>query len=140
VRDEGSRGGRALGITFAAIGAFALGAVAGMVLGGAVGAVHGRRMRETIGRLGRSPSPVAPDALEQRVHDALREDEATSDLDLHIQVSEGGLVELTGVVPDATLRRIAGDIARSVPGVEVVVNRIMTRGGETRSGPTLRPV
>jgi len=141
VSDEGSRGSDALGITLTAIGAFIVGALGGMVLGGAVGAVHGRRMRETIGRLGRSPTPPDPALLERAVHEALREDEATGDLDLHVQVSEGGLVELTGVVTDATLRRVAGDIARSVPGVEVVVNRIMTRAaGAPDRGPTLRPI
>jgi osmotically-inducible protein OsmY len=140
VTDDGSRGS-ALGTTLAAIGAFAIGAVAGMAIGGAMGAVHGGRMRETLGRLRRPASSPSPDALQQAVLDALRQDEATGDLDIHVQVMEGGLVELTGVVSDATLRRIAGDLARSVPGVQVVVNRIMTRGGTgTRPGPTLRPV
>jgi osmotically-inducible protein OsmY len=130
VRDDDSRGGGALGITVTAVAAFAVGVVAGMVLGG-VDAVHGRRMRETIGRLGRTRAKARPEAVEQAVLAALREDEATSDLDLHVQAVEPGLVELTGVVSDATLRRIAGDVARSVAGVEVVVNRIMTR----REGP-----
>jgi osmotically-inducible protein OsmY len=72
---------------------------------------------------------------------ALREDEATSDLDVHVQAVEPGLIELTGVVTDATLRRIAADVARSVPGVEVVVNRIMTRhGGPAPAGRPGRPV
>jgi osmotically-inducible protein OsmY len=135
VRDDG-RHGSVLGIVVTAVGAFALGVVGGMVLGG-VGAVHGRKVRETIGRLGRPAAPPAPEAVERAVLAALREDEATSDLDLHVQVVEPGLVELTGVVTDATLRRIAGDITRSVLGVEVVVNRIMTRSGEP--APVGRP-
>jgi osmotically-inducible protein OsmY len=138
VQDDGSRGGSALGITLTAIAAFAVGTMAGMVIGGAVGAVHGRRMRETIGRLGRRQGQPKPDVLERAVLEALHHDEATSDLDLHVQVMEGGLIELTGVVTDATLRKIAGDIAGAVPGVEVVVNRIMTRAA--RPGPTLRPI
>jgi len=140
VRDDGSRGGSALGITVTAVAAFALGVVAGMVLGG-VDAVHGRKVRETIGRLGRTPATPRPEAVEQAVLTALREDEATSDLDVHVQAVEPGLVELTGVVNDATLRRIAGDVARSVAGVEVVVNRIMTRReGPAPSGQPARPV
>jgi osmotically-inducible protein OsmY len=129
-----------LGIVVTAVGAFALGAVAGMVLGG-VGAVQPRRVRETIGRIRRGRTPPRPEALEQAVLAALREDEATSDLDVHVQAVEPGLLELTGVVTDATLRRIAGDIARSVPGVEVVVNRIMTRrGGPAPAFPPARPI
>jgi osmotically-inducible protein OsmY len=140
VRYDGSRGGNALGITITAVVAFALGVVGGMVLGG-VGAVHGRKVRDTIGRLGRPPAKPRPEAVEQAVLTALREDEATSDLDVHVQVVEPGMLELTGVVTDATLRRIAGDIARSVPGVEVVVNRIMTRrGGPAPSDRSGRPV
>jgi len=140
VGDYGSRGGGALGITLTAVAAFAVGVVGGMVLGG-VDAVHGRKMRETLGRLGRTSARPRPEAVEQAVLAALREDEATSDLDLHVQAIEPGLVELTGVVTDATLRRIAADIARSVSGVEVVVNRIMTRrDGPASSGRPARPV
>jgi osmotically-inducible protein OsmY len=136
VRDDGSRGESALGITLTAVAAFAVGVVAGMVLGG-MDAVHGRKVREALGRLGRTPAKPQPEAIERAVLAALREDEATSDLDLHVQAVEPGLLELTGVVTDATLRRIAGDIARSVPGVEVVVNRIMTRRDEP--APSGRP-
>lgn len=137
MRDDESRGGSVLGIVLTAVAAFAVGAVAGMALGGAVGAVHGGRVRETIGRIGRGARKPAPSAaeLEQAVLAALRDDEATSDLDLGVQVVEPGLVELTGVASDATLRRVAADIVRAVPGVDVVVNRVMLRGT-----PHLRPV
>jgi osmotically-inducible protein OsmY len=131
VRDDDRRGAGVLGIVLTAIGAFALGAAAGMVLGGSVGAVHGRRVRDTFGRLSgglRRP----PDDLAQAVLAALRDDEATSDLDLHVHVADHGLVELTGVVSDATVRHIAADVTRAVPGVEVVVNRVMLRGAALR--------
>jgi osmotically-inducible protein OsmY len=61
----------------------------------------------------------------------LHGDEATSDLDIEVQVGEPGLVELTGVVSDAVVRRVAADVARAVPGVEVVVNRILLRDPDT---------
>lgn len=139
MRDDG-RHGSALGIAVMAVAAFALGAAAGMVLGG-MGAGQGRRVRETIGRLSGARARPKPEAVEQAVLAALREDEATSDLDVHVQVVEPGLIELTGVVTDATLRRIAGDVAGTVPGVEVVVNRIMTRkGGPAPAGGPGRPV
>lgn len=135
MRDDETRGGSIIGIVLTAIGAFALGAAAGMALGGSVGAVHGRRVRDTFGRLSRGTRRVKPEDLAQAVLAGLREDEATSDLDIHVHVAEPGLVELTGVVSDATVRRVAADVARAVPGVEVVVNRIMLRGT-----PPLRPV
>jgi osmotically-inducible protein OsmY len=138
VRDD-DRHGSVLGIAVTAVAAFALGAVAGMALGGA-GAVQPRRVKETIGRIGRRHAPPSSETLEQAVLAALREDEATSDLDLHVQAVEPGLLELTGVVTDATVRRIAGDIARAVPGVDVVVNRIMTRRGPAPAARPARPV
>ena len=139
MRDDESRRGNVLGIVLTAIGAFAIGATAGMALGGAMGAVNRGRVRDTFNRIGRGAGR-APDDLGPMVLAALREDEATSDLDLHVHVAEPGLVELTGVVSDATVRRVAGDVARSVPGVEVVVNRIMLRGTTPRPAPQPRPV
>jgi osmotically-inducible protein OsmY len=139
VWDDESRGGSVLGIVLTAIGCFAIGAAAGMALGGSVGAVHGDRVRDTFGRLGRG-ARQAPEDLAQAILAALREDEATSDLDLHVHVADRGLVELTGVVSDATVRRVAADVTRAVPGVEVVVNRIMLRAAPTGPAPTPRPV
>jgi osmotically-inducible protein OsmY len=135
VKDTEARSGSVLGIVVTAVAAFAVGTFAGMALGGAVGAVNGGRVRDTFGKLRRVRKGVPPEELEQAVLVALHEDEATSDLDLHVHVADGGLVELTGVVSDATLRKVAGDVARAVPGVEVVVNRIMLRAGE-RPAPT----
>jgi len=139
VRDDATQDRNILGIVLTAVGAFALGAMAGMAMGGAVGKVHRGRVRDTFSRIGRG-SAKKPADLEQLVLAALREDEATSDLDLHVIVADQGLVELTGVAPDATLRRVAGDIARAVPGVEVVVNRILVRDPDKRAAPYLRPV
>jgi hypothetical protein len=119
-----------VGIVVMATAAFTLGAAAGMVLGSALGAVHGRRVRDTLGRLGRGRQ-AKPADLERAVREALHGDEATSDLDIEVQVGEPGLVELTGVVSDAVVRRVAADVARAVPGVEVVVNRILLRDPDT---------
>lgn len=140
MRHDETHGAGVLGIVLTAVGAFAIGTAAGMALGGSVGAVHRGRVRDTFGRLSRGARRV-PEDLAQAVTAALREDEATSDLDVHVQIGDQGLVELTGVVSDATVRRVAADVARAVPGVEVVVNRIMLRGASGgRSAPHLRPV
>ena len=141
--DEATRTRRALGIGLAAIATFVAGTLAGMALGGAVGAVHRRRVSDTIGRIGRPKRRLPVMELEAAVLEALREDEATSDLELHVQVADEGLIELTGVVTDATLRRVAADIARAVPGVDVVVNRIMLRdapGAPGAPAARLRPI
>jgi len=122
-----------VGIAVIATAAFTLFAAAGMVLGGALGAVHGRRVRDTLGRIGRGRR-TKPADIEQAVRDALRDDEATSDLDIEVQVGEPGLVELSGVVSDAIVRRVAADVARAVLGVEVVVNRILVRDGAKPAG------
>jgi osmotically-inducible protein OsmY len=140
VRDHEAHAGSVLGIVLTAVGGFAIGAAAGMALGGAVGKMHRGRVRATFGRFGRAERP-STDELARAVLAALREDEATSDLDLDVHVAEPGLVELTGVVSDAIVRRVAGDVARAVPGVEVVVNRIMLRGTTPpRPAPHLRPI
>lgn len=138
--DEARRTRRALGIGLTAIATFVAGTFAGMALGGAVGAVHRRRVRDTIGRIGRPKRRLPATELEAAVLDALREDEATSDLELHVQVADDGLIELTGVVTDATTRRVAADIARAVPGVDVVVNRIMLRDAPDTPAARLRPI
>jgi len=133
------RSGHVLGIVVTAAAAFTVGTLAGMVLGGAMGAMHSGRVRDTLGRLRRAAKPHPPEELQCAVLAALRDDAATSDLDLDVYVAEAGLVELTGVVSDATVRKVAAEIARAVPGVEVVVNRIMLRAGD-RPAPAPRPV
>jgi len=136
VTDEETRTRKALVIGLTAIVTFVIGTLAGMAAGGAVGAVHRRRVTDTFEKLARPKRRRKPEDLEAAVLAALREDEATSDLDLHVHVAEAGLIELTGVVGDATVRRVAADVARAVPGVEVVVNRVMLRGA---TGPGSRP-
>jgi osmotically-inducible protein OsmY len=140
VGEDGARSGSVLGTALAAVAAFAAGAVAGMALGGSVGAVHGERVRNTLNRLRRAPKPVPPEEIEREVQAALREDEATRDLDIGVTVSENGLVELTGVVTTPMARRAAGDVARAVPSVLVVVNRILLRETDLPHPFSRRPV
>lgn len=130
MRRYGDRSGSALGIAVTAIAAFAVGAMAGMVLGGSVGAVHGQRVRDTLDRVRGARRPMPAREVERAVRAALREDEATRDLDVDVHVADNGLVELTGVVSDAMVRRAAADVARAVPGVTVVVNRVLVRPNE----------
>ena len=132
-RDDDRDG--ALGLTLAAVAGFALGFVGGAVLGGSVGDVHADRVKQALGRLSRSGRHPSPEQLEHAVRDALRADEATRDLDLEVHAAGEGLIELTGAVTDALARRAAGDVARAVPGVDVVVNRILLKGSDLPPTP-----
>jgi hypothetical protein len=110
---------------------FAFGVLGGMLLGGSVGPLHADRVRGALRRLrGNHARSAQPEKLERAVREALRDDEATRDLDLEVHVVGPGLIELTGVASDALVRRAAADIARAVPGAEVVVNRILLRGAD----------
>ena len=125
----------ALGVTLAAVAGFSLGFVAGAVLGGSVGDVHADRVKQALGRLSGSGRRPSPEQLEGAVRDALRADEATRDLDVEVHSAGEGLIELTGAVTDALARRAAGDVARAVPEVDVVVNRILLRGSDLPPTP-----
>jgi osmotically-inducible protein OsmY len=124
----------AFGLTLTAMAGFAVGFVAGAVLGGSVGDVHADRVKRAFGRLS-GARRASPAALEDDVRTALRSDEATRDLDLEVHAPGEGLIELTGAVTDALARRAAGDVARAVPGVEVVVNRILLKGTDLPPTP-----
>jgi hypothetical protein len=132
-RDDDRDG--ALGLTLAAVAGFALGFVGGAVLGGSVGDVHADRVKQALGRLSGSGRRPSPEQLEGTVRDALRADEATRDLDLEVHAAGEGLIELTGAVSDALARRAAGDVARAVSGVDVVVNRILLQGTDLPPTP-----
>jgi hypothetical protein len=133
VRDDREDG--ALGLTLAAVAGFTLGFVTGAVLGGTVGDVHADRVKRAWGRLSGADRRPTNDQLEQAVREALRTDEATRDLDLEVHAAGEGLIEITGAVSDALARRAAGDVARAVPGVDVVVNRILLIGGDLPPTP-----
>jgi osmotically-inducible protein OsmY len=78
-----------------------------------------------------------PDTIERTVQDALRHSPETRHVAAKVHALGDGLVELTGTAPDAASRRAAGDTARSVPGAEVVVNRILIEGNDA---PVRKPV
>jgi hypothetical protein len=135
VRARDDDGDGALGLTLTAVAGLALGFVAGAVLGGSVGDVHAGRVKKVLDRLSGSDRRPTPEQLEQAVREALRADEATRDLDVDVHAAGEGLIELTGAVTDALARRAAGDVARAVLGVDVVVNRILLKGTDLPPTP-----
>jgi osmotically-inducible protein OsmY len=74
--------------------------------------------------------PADPEELEHAVSQALEEDPDTNSLAVRVESLGDGIVELIGTAPDALSRQIAADIARAVPGADIVVNRILVEGGD----------
>ena len=77
---------------------------------------------------------VAPikgsDELEERVLEAYRNDPLLSERAIDIGAIQEGIIELTGWVNAEDEARQAVDVARGVPGVETVVNRLAVRSDE----------
>lgn len=69
-----------------------------------------------------------PLAVQQSVEQALADDPGTQSLHVRVEALGDGIVELTGTVPDALSRQLAGDVARGVSGADVVVNRVLVEG------------
>lgn len=74
-----------------------------------------------------------PAVVERSVEQALENDPGTQGLDVRVEALGDGIVELTGTVPDALSRQLARDVARGVPGAEVVVNRVLVEGSDSVS-------
>ncbi len=87
---------------------------------------------------GSSDDAADTDALASAVHDALRLDDLTRELIVGVHCPGAGLVELTGIAPDAVTRQAAGDVARGVAGAEIVVNRILVNGSDLPTTPASR--
>jgi osmotically-inducible protein OsmY len=105
-----------------------------MVSGGLFGRVNSDRFRHVVSRLRSREQAEAedPDQLERDLLTTLRSNPTTRSLDLAVRALGGGLVELTGTVPEEATRELAGRLARGVPGADVVVNRILVEGRDTR--------
>lgn len=121
-----------VGIALTAAAGFGIGLVAGAVVGEMLGDMRGERLRGIVRRFGPQPEPLAPDpaTIQRAVRSALRGHPRTRGLDIRVHSVGAGLVELSGNAPDAVARRVAGELARAVPGAEVVVNRILVDGSD----------
>lgn len=125
-----------VGIALSAAAGFASGLALGIIAGEMLGNLHADRVKGAVRRLRRKPEgTVAPQRVLDDVQRALQEHEATCDLEIMVHCPGQGLVELTGIAPDAVARQIAGDLARAVPGADVVVNRILVNGSDLPPQP-----
>jgi hypothetical protein len=125
----------------AVIGWGALGLVAGLVAGTALGAWAGGVNRERVRRATRRltvPAPAGPRTAAAAARDAqqsLDAEPALAGLGLEAVPAGPGAVELRGWVSSRILRARAARTVRGVAGIESVVNRILVRGEDDRPRP-----
>lgn len=142
-REERSRGESVLYLAAGAIVGVAIGAAITQRYGG-FGALT-TRIRELLGHeLERysggeyeeeeeEEGELSPmEELEERVLEAYHNDPTLSERAIDIGAIDGGIVELTGWVYSAEESEHAVTVARGVPGVETVVNRLAIRSEEER--------
>src|SRR3954468_7602218 len=149
-RDDESSTGTIVGVLVGALAGFAAGMFVAQRVGG-FGGLTSRIRERAGGRFGLGRPEEAEDqdlddyeedeieseegydeGLEERVLEAFRNDPILSERAIDIgSISEGG-IELAGWVEEESEARHAVTIARGVPGVETVVNRIAIGDEERR--------
>lgn len=148
-RDQESSATGALYIALGALAGFAAGVVVAQHYGGIGGLSN--RIRQKLGRADHGAMsdddsydeaaefdadddhhrPLTPtEELEERVLEAFRNDPILSERAIDIGAIEQGIIELTGWVNAEDETEQAVVIARGVPGVDTVVNRLAVRSEE----------
>ncbi len=116
------------------------GLVAGFALSEWVGGVNRPRLHRIATRIRDREQPPRParSAADgaRAVVAALRADPRLTDLALEAIPAGLGAVELHGWVPSRPVRAHAGRVARAVPGIESVTNRLLVRGEDDRNLPS----
>jgi hypothetical protein len=113
------------------------GLVAGFGLSEWVGGVNRRRISALV--TSRPPRPSRPAlsaaATARAASAALDADPTLAELALEATPVAIGIVELHGWVPSRAVRAYAGRVARAVPGIEQVVNRLLVDGEDDQDSP-----
>jgi len=122
-----------VGIALSATAGIVVGVLGGMLLREFLVDVNTAPVRNAVRRLRRPAEPRDddPQAIRRAVEAALADDPHTERLGIGVDALGEGIVELTGLAPDATTRQLAGELARTVPGADVVVNRILVEGSDS---------
>jgi len=124
------------GIALSAALGLGIGVLGGMIIRELLTGVSTEPMKSAVRRLRHEvdiEDDRDPAVVERSVEQALENDPGTQGLNVRVEALGDGIVELTGTVPDALSRQLARDVARSVPGAEVVVNRVLVEGSDSVS-------
>ena len=118
------------GIALSAALGFGLGVIGGLLLRELMGNVDTEPVKNAVRRL--SNQDGVPDvdlgAVEDAVIQAWEDDPDLRPLALAVEALGDGIIEITGTASSQMTRQLAGDVARSVPGADVVLNRIHIEG------------
>jgi len=135
LQESGRESSSGLGIALTGAVGFGAGLLFGLIAGGLVGDVGAGRLGHAVRRLRPSDDEESAgedaERVEHELLDVLKRNPATRHLKLTVLALGGGLVELTGTVPDETTRELAAHLARGVLGGDVIVNRILVEGTDT---------
>jgi len=160
--EESSHTGTILGVLAGAVAGFAVGMIVAQRVGGFSGLKskmkrRGGELRDTAQPYGDRYAAAEEDdfedieaddfegggydeGLEERVLEAFRNDPVLSERAIDIGSISDGVIELAGWVEDEDESQHAVTIARGVPGVETIVNRIAIGDEERRFEETARKV
>jgi len=113
------------GIALSAALGFGLGVVGGLLLREFVG-VDTEPVKKAVRRLSGPYKEPKDDhsAVEDAVIQAWEDDPDLRPLALAVEALGDGIVEITGTASSQMTRQLAGDVARSVQGADVVLNRV----------------
>lgn len=130
------------GIALSAALGFGLGVVGGLLLREFVGCVDTGPVKKAVRRLSEPRGEGKQDlgAVEDAVVQAWEDDPDVRPLPLAVEALGDGIVEITGTASSPMTRQLAGDLARSVPEADVVLNRIhIEETASETSKPELAP-
>ena len=135
LQGSGRESSSGLGLALTGAVGLSAGLLFGLVAGGLVGDVGSGRVGRVVRRLHPSDDEesAGKDAkqVEHELLEVLKRNPATRHQNLAVLALGGGLVELTGTVPDETRRELVAHLARGVLGGDVIVNRILVEGTDT---------
>lgn len=123
-----------VGISLSAAVGFGVGLVGGLLLRELVGGVNAAPVKKAVRRLSgeQRASKQHLAATEDAVIRAWEDDPDLRSLPLAVEALGDGIVEITGTASSPMTRQLASDVARSVQGADVVLNRIHIEGTTTK--------
>ncbi len=130
-----------MGISVSAAVGFGVGLLGGLLLREFVSGVNAEPVKKAVRRFSGEHRASKQDlaATEDAVIRAWEDDPDLRSLPLAVEALGDGIVEITGTASSPMTRQLASDIARSVQGADVVLNRIHIEG-TTTEGSEPEPV